>query len=177
MVTFVFDTETTGLVQNSAQNLSMQPHIIELYGCLIEDDGTVLDQLEFLCHPGIEISAEITKITGIKNEDVKGEKAFKEYYNQLQSFVSRANAVCAHNLKFDLTMVEIEAQRLQQKFIWPENKICTVEATEYVKGRRLHLFELHELLFGENFEGAHRAKNDVQALVRCFVELRKKGDL
>jgi hypothetical protein len=36
---------------------------------------------------------------------------------------------------------------------------------------------LHQHLFGEPFEGAHRAKQDTLALLRCCVELLHKGML
>jgi DNA polymerase-3 subunit alpha len=41
----------------------------------------------------------------------------------------------------------------------------------------MKLADLHEFLFGEGFEDAHRAKSDVMATVRCFIELCKRGDI
>jgi hypothetical protein len=37
------------------------------------------------------------------------------------------------------------------------------------------LIELHEILFGESFVGAHDAAADVRACARCFFELKKRG--
>jgi hypothetical protein len=56
---------------------------------------------------------------------------------------------------------------------WPR-RICTVEQTQHIKGFRLNLSGLHEFLFGEKFSGAHRAKVDVAALVRCSSEMFKR---
>jgi hypothetical protein len=36
---------------------------------------------------------------------------------------------------------------------------------------------LHEYLFKEKFEGAHRARVDVQALKRCCLELMRRDML
>lgn len=73
-------------------------------------------------------------------------------------------------------MIDFEMKRLVTELAWPERLVCTVEATEHLKGHRLSLTKLYEHLFpGENFPGAHRAKADVQALVRCYVEMFKQG--
>lgn len=37
------------------------------------------------------------------------------------------------------------------------------------------LIELHNHLFGCDFEGAHDALDDVKATVKCFFELKKCG--
>jgi hypothetical protein len=73
-----------------------------------------------------------------------------------------------------MEMVDIEFERLGRKAPWPPRKVCTVEATVHLLGYRLSLQNLHKHLFGENFDEAHRAKVDVEALVRCCVELRKR---
>jgi DNA polymerase III epsilon subunit-like protein len=175
--TLVFDTETTDLVNNSIISEKHQPHIIEFYGCIVDEGGSVIDELEFLCDPGIPITDEITRITSIKNADVEGKPKFEFYAEQVRDFIKRSDSVAAHNLKFDMSMVDIELGRLGQAAIWPRVQICTVEETEWFLGYRLNLSALHEHLFGVRFDGAHRAKVDVQALTRCFNELRKRGDL
>ncbi len=44
----------------------------------------------------------------------------------------------------------------------------------HMKGHRLKMMQLYELLFGEQFADAHRARNDVQALRRLAVELYRR---
>jgi DNA polymerase III epsilon subunit-like protein len=173
----LFDTETTSLIGNSLKRLEMQPRVIEFYGCILDNSGVVMEELEFLCHPGIEIPEEVTKITGITKEEVQGLPPFKEHFEKVRWFFSRADTVVAHNLHYDLSVMDFEAKRLQDFVPWPKTLICTVEATEHLKGYRLSLTALHELLFGEAFEGAHRAKGDVQALVKCFLKLKEQGEI
>jgi len=178
MRAFIFDTETTGLVKNSLVPLSSQPRIIEFFGHTVNDEtGEVLNEIEFFCNPGVELEAVITRITGIKSEELKDAKPFRAYAAQICEMVAVADAVVAHNLSFDMALVEADCARSGCSPKWPARLICTVEQTEWIKGHRLSLGNLHEELFGEPFAGAHRARHDVMALTACYLELRKRGDL
>lgn len=172
----IFDTETTGLIANSLVAERNQPRVIEFFGHIVHPDtGEIADELEFLCDPGIPLTAEITRITGIKPEDVAGRPRFAEFQPRVAELIASADAVVAHNLSYDWQMLNIEFMRCQAEASWPKVRICTVEETEWLKGYRLGLSALHEELFGEAFKGAHRARQDVEALTRCFLELRKRG--
>ena len=184
MIAFIFDTETTGLVKNSLVPLQHQPRIIEFCGFLVDDslgyepEEAVIDEVEFLCNPGVPIDPVITRITGIKPEDVEGKAMFSEYADQVLEKIGAADAAVAHNLSFDMALVEADLLRCSaDAFLWPHRLFCTVEQTEWIKGHRLSLGALHEELFGEPFKGAHRARTDVMALTKCYLELRKRGDL
>jgi DNA polymerase-3 subunit alpha len=179
MRSLIFDTETTELIANSLLPDLHQPRIVEFFGHVVEDDGTVLDELEFMCNPGVPIPEESAKITGIKSEDVQNLPPFKEFEGKVRSLIGGATAIVGHNLAFDWDVLNLELKRTGtlEMVRWPAIRICTVEETEWFKGFRLSLSGLHEHLFGSPFEGAHRAKNDVQALTRCFLELRKRGDI
>ena len=177
MRALLFDTETTDLIHNSLISDKTQPRIIEFYGHVIEDDGTVLDQLEFRCNPGIRIPPKITEITGISNADVNDKPPFRHRVPEIQRLMNWADAVVAHNLAYDYAVVNQEMKRMGSELKWPKIKVCTVQETEWFKGFRLSLSNLHEHLFGEGFENAHRAKNDVDALTRCWLHMRKSGDV
>jgi DNA polymerase III epsilon subunit-like protein len=99
---------------------------------------------------------------------------FSEKAEELKALIESHDEVIAHNATFDMTMVDNEMKRCGLTVNWP-TVICTVEATEFMKGHRLKLANLHELLFGEVFLGAHRAENDVRALARCLLQLRAMG--
>ena len=175
MKALIFDTETTGLVENRTLKLDRQPEIIEFYGCVVDlETGEVSKELDLLIKPTKPIPAEITRIVDIDNAMVETAPPFRDIANQIFDLIAEAPAVIAHNLSFDCDMVEIEFERLGDKIAWP-HKICTVEQTIHLKGYRLKLTDLHQHLFGEPFAGAHRAKVDVQALVRCCLELTKRG--
>lgn len=175
--TLIFDTETTGLIDNSVLPIKHQPQIIEFFGHIIDPEGNVIEELEFFCDPGKKLEPIITRITGIKSEDLVGHPPFSEFAPAVCALIGRSDSVVAHNLSYDWALVNMEMERCGMKAEWPLTRICTVEETEWYKGHRLSLSALHEHLFGEVFEGAHRARQDVEALTRCFVELRKRGDV
>ena len=181
MRAIIFDTETTDLLANSLIAIEHRPHIIEFYAMAMEwKDGegwTKVDELDFLCKPPIRISEEITRITGIKPEDVTDKERFAHHANAVEKFLGTGDMVVAHNLSYDMAVTDTEFERLRRAIEWPAQRLCTVEATEHLKGYRLSLSALHEELFGEAFTGAHRARVDVEALGRCFVELWNRGEI
>lgn len=173
----IIDTETDGLVENMTTRLDKQPEILEFCGIRINDFGGIVEEVDELIKPSRPITEEVTKMNGITNDMVKNCKPFSYHASNIRDLIERADCVVAHNAAFDTDMIDLEFARLNKtKIAWP-HIICTVEATIHFKGYRLTLSALHELLFGSKFEGAHRARADVEALTRCVVELRRRGEL
>lgn len=177
MKTLVFDTETTALISNSLVAEKAQPRIIEFYGALYDAEAQLIREVDFLCDPGIPISPEITKITGIRPEDVAGQQKFAHHAADVRELIEEADVAVAHNMSYDHAVVNFEMARLQSAVQWPADLVCTVEQTEHLRGHRLRLTDLHQELFGEPFTGAHRARVDVQALARCYFELVRRGEI
>jgi DNA polymerase III epsilon subunit-like protein len=171
MLACLFDTETTGLIDNMTLKLERQPYVTEFYGELVDlATGDVKEEVEHLFDVPVALDEKITQITGITNEMLKGQPKFLP---KVIDFVEASPVAIAHNLSFDKDMLTIEAKRLGRKFKIKRG-ICTVEATIGIKGYRLNLSSLHEHLFGAPFAGAHRAREDVKALTRCAVELFRR---
>lgn len=175
----VLDTETTGLLEPEAADIKLQPRIIEFAAIKLDHELVELDRIEFKCNPEMPLPAIITKITGLKDEDVLGAPKLIEKISELQEFFVGSRVLVAHNAGFDVGVIWYELLRLglHRKFPWPPRHICTVESTMQIKGHRLHLADLHEHLFGEKFAGAHRAMVDVEALTRCFIKLVQDGEI
>jgi len=174
MMTLIFDTETTGLVENATIADKHLPDIIEFYGCLVDlATGEVGEDFHTLIKPRKPIEEETTKITGLTDEKLKDAPSWAAIASQVTSLIDKAELAIAHNASFDKEMVDLECARHSIKLHWPP-LLCTVEQTIHLKGFRLSLGALHELLFNEPFADAHRAKNDAQALLRCCVELYKR---
>ena len=173
----IIDVEANGLIANSAIALDKQPPLIEFFGCLVEDDGTILNQLEFLCNPNCKLHSEVKKITGLTDEVLAQAPTFKEQLEEFQDFLFEAEVVVGHNLNYDMSIVNFELLKagIKPDLFWPDYKVCTVEATEHLLGYRLSLTALHKHLFGVEFVGAHRAKADVTATKNCYLELLKRG--
>jgi len=177
MIALLYDTETTGLISNHTVKMTHQPHVIEFYGCLANlKNGRVIKDLNLLIKPPIHIEIEITNITTITDDLVKDAPSFAQVSTEIFSFLESAPLLIAHNASYDKEIMDLEAERLKRTIKWPR-MLCTVEQTVSLKGIRLSLSELHKLLFGAPHAGAHRAKADVDALLRCCVELTKRDIL
>jgi DNA polymerase III alpha subunit (gram-positive type) len=178
MIALLFDTETTGLIDNHKVKLNRQPHIIEFYSCVADlENGEILSEIDQLIRPPKQedLIEKITDITGISWDMVKDKPIFAEVAPKIIEAIEVYQIVIAHNLSFDMEMMDLEAERIGRKIAWPRRKICTVEQSIWVKGHRLNLSALHQMLFVEAFTGAHRAKQDVMATLRCCVEMHKRG--
>lgn len=177
MKALIFDTETSGLIDNHSMPLDRQPEVIEFAGMLVDlESGATLQDLELLIRPERPVSAEVTGITRITNEMLAGAPAFRAVAPQIELLLSEAQLAIAHNASYDQEILNLEFERLGRDLAWPR-VVCTVEATVHLKGFRLSLTGLHELLFNEPVTEAHRAKNDTVALARCAVELWRRGEL
>ena len=173
----IFDTETTGLIENMTTRFDKQPEVVEFCGIHINEKGKVLEEMDQLIKPSIPITEEITRLNGIDNDMLKDKLYFVGYAAAIRDMIERASMVIAHNAAFDCDMLNLEFKKLKMTPIaWPRI-ICTVEQTLHIKGYRLTLSDLHEYLFKKKFEGAHRARADVEALARCVVALKKRGEL
>lgn len=193
LVVVLFDTETTGLLKPKVADIHLQPQVIEYYGmkAIHRADGVIekIDEFETYLRPAKEFNEGIiTKITGITNAMVKDAPSFFDIHKKLLEFYSGVGRIVAHNCAFDDAMVKNEYLRLaadEQITVDEFNdaiaqinsikKLCTVQKTMFIQQRRLSLTNIHLELFGVPFEGAHRARGDVEALFRCYEELCKRG--
>ena len=173
MNTLIFDTETTGLLMKAAP-IERQPKITEFFGLILDSDMKEDSTLHYYFNPGFAISDEISRITGLKNEALALSPKYELHAARIKNLIESVDVVVAHNLSFDLAMINCESWRCNLKIEWPR-LCCTIESTEFIKGYRMSLAELHEYLFAESFSGAHRAENDVRALARCYIEMKKRG--
>ena len=174
MILFV-DTETTGLPLPCGTPIDLQPRLIEVYCCLTNKKGKIKQEFETLIDPEIPIPDFITKITHIDQAMVIGKPKFQDIAKPLSKMFKKADEMVAHNLMFDYTMFEIEYQRNGLKMPDPGKLFCTVEQSMHIKGFRLKLQELHQLATGlPEIPGAHRAKNDVMAMIKCWQWLKEQ---
>jgi len=174
-----FDTETTGLLKPEENPVSEQPRIIEFAAMKFDQSGNLLDQIELLINPGIQLPPVITKITGKTDRDLQDKPSFVEVFSDIASFFVGADILTAHNLAFDRDLLANELLRIDRVFNFPfaPMQICTVKSTLQLQGYRLNLTKLHNYLFGCDFVDAHSALGDVKAQSRCFFELVKRGDI
>lgn len=164
MKAIIFDTETTGLLLPSSAPVEKQPKIIELGAIAVSESG-ILGELSQLLSPGQEITAEITKITGITNEDLVGKPTFAEFLPQLKEFFAGSDMLICHNAPFDTGMLKNDLIRAAcEDFPWPNTIICTAQEYTHVVGKRPSLKVLYKHIIGEELAQTHRALDDVMAV-------------
>jgi DNA polymerase III subunit epsilon len=173
----IFDTETTDLIASNAMPLVRKPHITEFAAALWDDATGDVDEHVWLFKPPVPIQPKAAETSHITDEMVRDAPPFSQHAPAIRALLVLADVMVAHNLFFDRAILACEFERAATPDIkWPKG-ICSVEATEHLLGRRMKLSELHRFLFAEDFHGAHRALVDVRALLRCYRELLKRGEL
>ena len=206
----VFDTETTGLLKTYSPpldptSLATYPHILQIsYAIFDTQTWSVVSTVNtFIRVPDdVEITPEITRITGITREMCNAGMPIDVAMHQFYTDYMRCNAIVAHNLDFDRAMIKIEFSRIGHsspppcpnwdKIFDPEfEKACDKETVCTMRwGRNLckieridrngkrywkspKLAELYEHLFQEPApDGLHNALVDTLVCLRCYVKLR-----
>jgi DNA polymerase III epsilon subunit family exonuclease len=171
VIAAIIDTETTGLTLPSAADIAKQPRIIELAVARVDaDTHKVVSTHEWLIWPEQDVSAEITKITGITNDMLKGKPQFRQVLGEIEEAFGGADLLIAHNAPFDVSCLQYELDRCARTcFPWPKETICTVQEYYHIEGRRLKLTELYLKKVGRELHQSHRALDDVLALVEILI--------
>lgn len=175
MLTLVYDNETTGMLKPEVSDLSAQPKIIEFAVVCIDQSYDRISEHSWLIYPGEQITPEITKITGLKNEDLHGKPTFIEVLPEIEDVFMGKHRLMAHNLPFDMGMLTNELKRVGRQFAfpYPPNQLCTVQlAADLIFGRRAKMTELYEKTLGKPLAQTHRALDDVNALVEIISAQR-----
>lgn len=172
-----FDTETTGLLKSDASEVDEQPYVIEFYGIAYDEAFNKLCEFETFISAPIPLSKEITKITGISENDLAEAPSFISIFPRLCGLFLGSDTMVGHNLSFDTNMLGNELIRIDclTKFPWPMNHVCTIEKSMSILGHRLSLSKLYALSTDGLAFDAHRARSDVEAMVVCYKWLQTKN--
>lgn len=172
MKAILFDVETTGLRLPTVANKVDQPRIIEI-GAVATDGERVTGTISRLIHPGFLISEEITKITGIKREDLTNAPKFPAAIAEMKALFRDADFLIAHNAPFDVAMLTHELELAGcVDFPWPTETICTAQEYGPMFGFNPTMAQIYEKVLGKPLEQKHRALDDCEAL---FEALRADG--
>lgn len=177
MTVCVFDTETTGLIENHSLKLDKQPEVIE-FACAIVDWDLLLnvrEAFETFIRPYNLLPERTKTTTGLSDEDLVKAPRFKEVAEAIKSYIEGSDVVVGHNLSYDIEMMDLEFERLGQKIAWPSTKVCTIEQTIHITGNRIKLGDLYKMFTGVEHKDAHRAMPDVLATLTCLKGIREKG--
>jgi DNA polymerase III subunit epsilon len=153
----VVDVETTGLDRKNDA-------VIEIGIRKFRYDG-VTGEIQ---DPGRPLSQEISELTGLTDEDLRGKKIDWQRVNEL---LSKVDLVVAHNASFDRPFIDRHAESSRNR-LWA----CSFRQVDWdTKGFPSSKLEILCLYHGF-FTNAHRAQNDVDALL-CLLSFqdRKSG--
>ena len=165
----VFDIETTGLSNRTCK-------IIEIGAAKIKG-GKIIDTFDIFVDPGCPIPEEITRLTSITDEDVKGAPGEREALLKFLDFCGD-DLLIAHNANFDIGFMRVAAQR--QDIPFENSYLDTLGLSKYVnpelKNHKLDtIVDYYKL--GDFHH--HRASDDAQILAKVFIEmlarLKKEG--
>ena len=165
------DLETTGTNKETCK-------IIEFAGKMTAIDKNngeligIIDQYQSFNDPEESITPQITRITGITNEDVKGHSLDWELISQM---IDKADIIVAHNASFDRAFMDRYLPLSKDK-VWG----CSLNDINWVKrGFNARGQEILCIWHGFYYE-SHRAMYDVDALIHLVtyeVEGQNKASL
>ena len=122
----IFDTETTGL--------DLEDKIIQVGAIIVDSKNPNYPEIyNELCSCDIPIKIEAMATHGIREKELIGKPNFKDtkFFKKLKELNNESNYLIAHNLYFDLSMLN--------KYNF-ENKFSLIDTLQCAK----HLFELNE---------------------------------
>ena len=163
----VFDLETTGLSNTNCK-------IIEI-GAVKIAGGKVLEKYDVFVDPQCDIPPEITELTSITNEMVKGQRTIDVVLPEFLEFVGD-RLMIAHNADFDMGFLRVAAKELGLPFNNPS--LDTVALSRYVnpdlKKHKLNILAEH---YGLGDFHHHRASDDAEMLSMIFFEMLKQLEI
>ena len=186
----IFDVETTGLPKNryaGIDELENWPRIVQICWILLDTDFNCVNTETCYLNQDSPIPKEATRIHHIDDKVIK-EKGLdpKLVFQKFQKDFQQADYLIAHNIDFDLPIIESELYRLEiSKPFKGKRKICTMKlTTDYCKipsknGSGYKYPKLEELAGHLFFPGvknikslnAHDTLIDTALTAKCFIEL------
>jgi DNA polymerase III subunit epsilon len=156
----ILDTETTGLDAQADDVIELGMVLFE-YAPATGRVYRVVDTFDELTDPGRHIPAEITAMTHITDDMVRGRAIDVA---AVDTFVARATLVIAHNAAFDRPFVEKQWDVFATK-PWGCSMTQVHWRDEGIATQKQELIALYQGFFYD----AHRAENDCRALLHILA--------
>lgn len=173
------DTETTGLDVR-------YHHLVQVAWILTDQKDTPITSGNFIIQPqGFSVPVSASRIHGITNRKAIAEgRPLREVLRLLSYSFDAATAIVGHNPAFDLGFLYDAAE---ETGICLQEGLCVYDTSDqgtafcklpsssgHYQYRTPSLTDLHQILFGYPFKGAHDALADTEAARRCFWGLVQK---
>lgn len=172
-LTFVsFDLETTGLSQ-------IDDEITE-FGAVKIKNGLIVDRMDSFVRSPKPISAKISELTSITNEDIRHAPTIAELMPKILEFFGD-DLVIGHNGKFDIGMLNYDLAKMGQEPIkncWIDTLPLARHLIPLMQSYRLgRVCSYYKIPY--DAEDAHRADYDAEVLGLAFnsmvEDMRKRG--
>lgn len=150
----IFDLEATGL------NITKE-RIVQIAILKINPDGSE-EKFESLINPEIEISEEVTKIHGIKNEDVIHAPTFAQIADEIVEFIKNADLAGYNSNKFDIPLLAEELLRAGNSFDISTKRFVDVQNIFHKMEQRTLVAAL-KFYCNKELVNAHNAMSDTTA--------------
>lgn len=176
----VFDLETTGVDTETAR-------IVSAHVGVLDAAGEVIERLDWLVNPGVDIPQQATAVHGISTSAARADGrpaslAIAEIVAALRTLLRHDIPIVAYNAPYDLTLINREARRhaiepLAEPVPIIDPLVIDKAVDKYRRGKRT--LELTAGFYGIPLVGAHDASADAiaaghvaQAIARAYpVEL------
>jgi len=166
MFEVILDTETTGLSTN-------EKHRIVEIGCIELENQISTNRIfhEFL-NPQRPVSEDAYKVHGYSDKFLSNKKTFSEIVESFINFI-KDKKIIIHNAAFDLSFLNYELRRINQKVIDKNNIIDTLEiARQKYPGSQNSLDALCKRFNIDNSKREkHNALIDCQLLREIYINL------
>ena len=142
-------------------------------------DGEIIDKFDIFVDPEENIPEEITALTSITNEDVKGAPKEREALEKFFEFAGDCLLI-AHNANFDIGFIRVAAERQEMPF--NNAYLDTLGLSRYVNPElKNHKLDTIVNYYNIGDFHHHRASDDAEVLAKIFIEmlsrLKKEGIL
>ena len=162
----VVDIETTGSWSNGDR-------ITEI-GAVKVRNHEVVAEWHSLINPQRAIPANITRLTGIDSDMVRGAPVFAEIADSFMHFMGEGIFV-AHSVNFDYGFIAYEYERLERRFRFPKLCTCAGMRRRYPGHRSYGLGNLCET-YGIELKEHHRALCDARAAAQLLNLINQKRE-
>jgi DNA polymerase III epsilon subunit family exonuclease len=159
----VFDLETTGL--SASRDRMCEIGAVRLRALEIQDT------FETLVRPGVVLPPTISRLTGLRDADLRQAPAPEIALRRFLGFAGDA-PLAAHNARFDVGFLDHAVERLTGRRV-AAAVVDTVWLARRLLHRRSERFSLGQLahFFGTSTEPCHRALPDALATAEILVAL------
>lgn len=189
------DTETTGLPKKrnaDPMDFDNWPYVVEIAWLLTDEFGLQVSGDKYIVKQNVKIPQEAIRVHHITNEDMNSKGVSpKVVYREFIEAVANCDYIIAHNIDFDLPILQCELYRNGFNVSLYEKKhFCTMKAGKDfsysfdANGRPKNpkLVELFSSLYFNvsslPIKGTHSALSDTLMTYRCFMKMmEQKPDL